>query len=77
MLAWIHQTTASEHEFLEGLFGVKDRRRMVGAVREAGGEEEGMVRESLDKDMEGLSRPLKVSYLTIARLEIVNDQKRC
>ncbi len=50
---------------------------MVGAVREAGGEEEGMVRESLDKDMEGLSRPLKVSYLTIARLEIVNDQKRC
>ena len=61
MLAWIHQTTASEHEFLEGLFGVKEKRRMVGAVREVGGEGEKMVREALDKDLEGLSRPLKVS----------------
>lgn len=63
MLAWVHQTTASEHEFLEGLFGVKDRRRMVGAAREVGGVEEGMVREALDKDLEGLSRPLKVSSI--------------
>ena len=60
MLAWVHQTTASEHEFLEGLFGVKEKRRMVGALREAGGEEEGRVQECLDKDLEGLSRPLKV-----------------
>lgn len=60
MLAWVHQTTASEHEFLEGLFGVKEKRRMVGAVRDIGGEEESMMRETLNKDLEGLGRPLKV-----------------
>ena len=61
MLAWVHQTTASEHEFLEGLFGVKEKRRMVGAVRDVGGEEEVMMRETLNKDLEGLGRPLKVN----------------
>jgi len=76
MLAWIHQTTASEHEFLEGIFGVNKKRRMVGAVREVGGEEEGMVRESLDKDLEGLSRPLKVScFASASRRHAGADQK--
>ncbi|EIW66514.1 hypothetical protein TREMEDRAFT_34802 [Tremella mesenterica DSM 1558] len=62
MLAWVHQTTASEHEFLDGLFGVKEKRRMVGAERvgESVGQEEEMVASSLDKDLEGLSRPLKM-----------------
>jgi hypothetical protein len=57
MLAWVHQTTASEHEFLQSLFGVGPGRRMVGQPRSA---EEGLVKDALDKDLEGLSRPLKV-----------------
>ena len=64
MLAWVHQTTASEHEFLESLFGVKERNRMVGSQREPAGDldEAGeLVRDTLDKDLEGLGRPLKVS----------------
>lgn len=63
MLAWIHQTTASEHEFLESLFAVKETKRMVGSERrnEDMSEEEAMVREAMDKDLEGLGRPLKVS----------------
>jgi hypothetical protein len=82
MLAWVHQTTASEHEFLESLFGVKQRRRMMGQARrftagdakpaevndEDSGEkqseeevEEALVRECMDKDLDGLGRPLKVS----------------
>jgi len=86
MLAWVHQTTASEHEFLVALFGVQEGMRMVGSVRdvkarpevkrkvdEEDGDEEGveedgvegkdvedMLRECLDKDLEGLGRPLKV-----------------
>lgn len=61
MLAWVHQATASEHEFLEGLLGVKEKRRMVGAERNVHeGEEEEIVHDALDKDLEGLSRPLKV-----------------
>lgn len=59
MLAWVHQATASEHEFLQGLFDVKDSRRMVGAPREK--VEIGLLEESMDKNLEGLSRPLKVS----------------
>jgi hypothetical protein len=53
----VHQTTASEHEFLQSLFGVGAGRRMVGQPRSA---EEGLVKDALDKDLEGLSRPLKV-----------------
>ena len=34
---------------------------MVGAARVMGGDEEAMVGEAMDKDLEGLSRPLKVS----------------
>ncbi|KAK8861721.1 hypothetical protein IAR55_002544 [Kwoniella newhampshirensis] len=61
MLAWVHQATASEHEFLDGLFGVREKKRMVGAEREGiTGEEEAMVRDALDKDLEGLGRPLKL-----------------
>ena len=66
MLAWVHQTTASEHEFLESLFGVKEKKRMMGSERLKDAEldvEEAMVREALDKDLEGLSRPLKVRSL--------------
>lgn len=61
MLAWVHQTTATEHEFLEGMFGVKEKERWVGQAREGEeGEEERMASEVLDKNLEGLSRPLKV-----------------
>ena len=118
MLAWVHQTTASEHEFLESLFGVKQRRRMMGQARrfgaateggggaaaggadkaeidlsksEPGGKadsdgneveegedkpsdeevEEGLVRECMDKDLEGLGRPLKVSLPMQSSLPLV------
>ncbi|WVF66103.1 hypothetical protein IAT40_000842 [Kwoniella sp. CBS 6097] len=61
MLAWVHQATASEHEFLDGLFGVKEKGRMVGAEREGlQSEEELMVAEAMDKHLEGLGRPLKL-----------------
>ncbi|ODN77170.1 hypothetical protein L202_05695 [Cryptococcus amylolentus CBS 6039] len=66
MLAWVHQTTASEGEFLDGVFGVSRGKRMVGQERTRGerdGEEKGeekMAREVLDKNLEGLSRPLKL-----------------
>lgn len=61
MLAWVHQTTATEHEFLEGMFGVKEKGRWVGQAREGEeGEEERMASEVLDKNLEGLSRPLKL-----------------
>lgn len=88
MLAWIHQATASEHEFLESLFGVETGQRMVGEIRgktqkavlpdkedegkdsldmdngeerDEAEEAEELVRECLDKDLDGLGRPLKVS----------------
>ncbi|WWC86032.1 uncharacterized protein L201_000903 [Kwoniella dendrophila CBS 6074] len=64
MLAWVHQATASEHEFLDGLFGVKEKKRMVGAERDFSvgqeGQEELMVAEAMDKHLEGLGRPLKL-----------------
>jgi hypothetical protein len=93
MLAWVHQTTASEHEFLVSLFDVKEAKRMVGSVRDMSGaapdrvpgvgrqstEGEGededseekldfgqMLRDCLDKDLEGLGRPLKVSTSLLA-----------
>ena len=62
MLAWVHQATASEHEFLSSLFGLKEKNRMIGSRRDEEKEEdETMVAEILDKDLEGLGRPLKVS----------------
>jgi hypothetical protein len=64
MLAWIHQATAGEREFLDALFDVKShRKRMVGEARDLTGEaseEEMLARECLDKALEGLARPLKV-----------------
>ncbi|WWD09169.1 hypothetical protein V865_007291 [Kwoniella europaea PYCC6329] len=63
MLAWVHQATASEHEFLDGLFGVREKKRMVGAERDSinpGEEEEMMVAQAMDKHLEGLGRPLKL-----------------
>lgn len=62
MLAWVHQATAGEREFLESLFGVKDSKRMVGSVRkmEKAGEEEELVRTMLDRNLEGCCRPLRV-----------------
>lgn len=66
MLAWVHQTTATEHEFLEGMFGVKEKKRWVGQERDGEeGEEVRMASEVLDKDLEGLSRPLKVGLVTL------------
>ncbi|BEI79779.1 hypothetical protein CcaverHIS002_0103080 [Cutaneotrichosporon cavernicola] len=60
MLAWVHQTTASEHELLESLFGVRAE-RMVGAERDtASTEASKRVGEALDRDLEGLGRPLKL-----------------
>ncbi|KAH7102756.1 oligomeric complex COG6 [Auriculariales sp. MPI-PUGE-AT-0066] len=61
MLAWVHQTTAGEQEFLDALFGVKHQtHRMMGAVRTAGEtEEEGYVRQLMDEDLEKLCLPLK------------------
>ena len=79
MLAWVHQATAGENEFLESLFDVdKGKRRMVGQTRDFGtskpsGEDVGdakemeqqirgeLSRSCLDKNLEGLCRPLKVS----------------
>ncbi|KAJ9125577.1 hypothetical protein QFC22_000539 [Naganishia vaughanmartiniae] len=64
MLAWVHQATASEREFLDALFDVRGyARRMVGEARDMSGEaeeEEALARRCLDRTLEGLSRPLKV-----------------
>lgn len=60
MLAWIHQATANEHETLESLFGIRGH-RMVGAARNPSGSEAGrLVSEVLDRNLEGLGRPLKL-----------------
>ncbi|KAI0636596.1 oligomeric complex COG6 [Trametes polyzona] len=61
MLAWVHQAIAAEREFLEGLFGVRDARRMVGAVRAFGeSEEERWIAEMMDGAVRGLCGPLRV-----------------
>lgn len=53
---------AGEREFLDGLFGIKGERRMVGSVREPkSGEEESWIRVLMDEDLEKLCTPLKVS----------------
>ncbi|KAG8816460.1 Golgi transport complex subunit 6 [Serendipita sp. 401] len=63
MLAWVHQATAGEREFLDGIFGVNSDGRMVGSVRmfDKGAitEEEGYIRELLDSNLEKLCSPLK------------------
>lgn len=62
MLGWVHQAVAGEHEFLEGLFGMKADGRMVGAVREfTDDSEEGQwVRTLMDESVEKLCLPLRV-----------------
>lgn len=61
MLAWVHQMTASEHEFLEQLFEARTGRRMVGAERAAASDDaQRLVAEVLDRNLEGLGRPLKL-----------------
>ncbi|KDE04704.1 hypothetical protein MVLG_04843 [Microbotryum lychnidis-dioicae p1A1 Lamole] len=62
MLAWIHQSTAGEREFLESLFGIAEDGRWVGSVRAqkgkrgrkaeggAGSEAEGSVKTVLDEE---------------------------
>lgn len=74
MLAWVHQATAGEREFLESLFGSpRGAGRMIGAARGGetdagrdekgkapGDEEEELVRDMLDRDLEGCCRPLRV-----------------
>lgn len=71
MLAWVHQATASEHEFLSSLFGLKEKNRMIGSRRDEEKEEdETMVAEILDKDLEGLGRPLKVILAVVYLLEM-------
>lgn len=88
MLAWVHQATAGENEFLDGLFDVnKGKRRMVGQAREFGNANPDLAQEGvevdpeeveqrarvdlsrscLDKNLEGLSRPLKVSQSAVFR----------
>jgi hypothetical protein len=61
MLAWVHQSIAAEHEFLESLFGIAEQRRMVGSVRVGGGaEEDTWIAELMDGAVSGLCPPLKV-----------------
>lgn len=68
MLAWVHQAIAAECEFLESLFGLSGRERMVGSVRSFGGsEEEEWVRELLNSTVGKLCVPLKVSLLVAHR----------
>lgn len=61
MLAWVHQAIAGEREFLDGLFGIRGERRMVGSVRQfSDSEEEKWIRELMDKAFEKLRSPLRV-----------------
>jgi hypothetical protein len=61
MLAWVHQTAAAEHEFLESLFGVKGDGRMVGSVREPRfGELDNYIRDLMDENLDKIGIPLKV-----------------
>ncbi|KAI0318919.1 oligomeric complex COG6 [Amylostereum chailletii] len=70
MLAWVHQAIAAEHEFLEGLFGTGDGRRMMGSVRvfgEGNGarrEEDDWTAEMMDAAVSGLCVPLKENGMT-------------
>ncbi|THH11854.1 hypothetical protein EW145_g400 [Phellinidium pouzarii] len=73
MLAWVHQCIAGEREFLEGLFGLKGDRRMVGSVRKFDdSEEEGWIRELMDKAFEKLRYPLKTRVR-----QTVRSQESC
>ena len=62
MLAWVHQSIAAEHEFLESLFGLKSDGRMVGSIRkfDSKDEEEDWICELMDLAVGKLCLPLKV-----------------
>jgi hypothetical protein len=65
MLAWVHQTVAWEHEFLESLFGIKQSHRMMGSIRKPAEdpdtqEKSGWIAQILDVAVQGLCKPLKV-----------------
>lgn len=75
ILAWVHQAMASEREFLESLFGMKDSGRRVGAPRPSLStdlaafaapqlndqpSDEARLRSLLDKNLEACGRPLKI-----------------
>lgn len=75
ILAWVHQAMASEREFLESLFGMKESGRRVGAARPSLSAEipssalpqlidqpsdEARLRSLLDKNLEACGRPLKI-----------------
>lgn len=72
MLAWLHQTVASEREFLESLLSSEKRKPDRGQakitfpkaspLRLVGSEvpDTEIVNSLLDKNMEGTARPLKV-----------------
>lgn len=83
MLAWVHQATASEREFLDALFDVRGHaRRMVGEARDMRGEadeEEVLARRCLDRALEGLSRPLKVcrSPVPLCQGKLLNLLSAC
>jgi hypothetical protein len=65
MLAWIHQATAGEREFLDGIFEIGSDGRMIGSVRmfdkASQNEEDAYIGELLDSNLEKLCTPLKVS----------------
>ncbi|KAH8921221.1 oligomeric complex COG6 [Atractiella rhizophila] len=65
MLAWFHQSMAGEREFLEALFALRENQggRWVGQERKVVEEDEKMVRDLVDKAMEGCTRPLKIRVL--------------
>ncbi len=72
MLAWLHQTVASEREFLESLLNSERRTRDRGQMEvklpkasplrlvESDVSDADIVDSLLDKNLEGTSRPLKV-----------------
>ncbi|KZS99108.1 oligomeric complex COG6 [Sistotremastrum niveocremeum HHB9708] len=68
MLAWVHQTIAGEHEFLEALFDIKQDKRMVGSVRKFNHDnpqavQEALIGQLLDTAVDGLAKPLKLRIL--------------
>ena len=74
ILAWVHQAMASEREFLESLFGLKESGRIVGAARpvlqtptipqtpelNVTISDEARLRALLDKNLEACGRPLRI-----------------
>lgn len=62
MLAWVHQAMATEHEFLDSLFGLGGEKRMVGSVwrSDQQSEEARWVGELMDRNLEKICTPLRV-----------------